>query len=50
MSISMAVDAISKPMVDDSSVLAPEMASRSDVQVQSKYLIIQHRNRSYTRN
>ena len=48
----MTVDGILKHMVDNKSVLAPEMASRvtfsrSDVKVQSKSLISEHRNRSY---
>ena len=52
MAISMTVNAILKHKVDNKSVLASEMASRvtvsrSDIEVQSKNLISEHRNRSY---
>ena len=46
----MAVNAIPKPFVDNDSVLAFEMASRRNVEVQPKNLITEYGNRSYTMN
>ena len=51
----MTVNAILKHKVDNKSVLASEMASRvtvsrSDIEVQSKNFISEHRNRPYMRD
>lgn len=46
----MAVNATLEPMIDDNSVLASEMTRRSDVEVQSKNFISEHRNRPYMRD